>query len=444
MELSEDIEGQSEELKGLLISMLTIFDLDRSRTLSKDEYVRAAAPLGFDVSDSAWIKLRRRFGDVKEGQEDGGIDLDLIGGFFANKYDTVLQEMLRHLLIGVVNTNSRNAQLEKRLRAAEEHLEATSMREMREKENRIAQTIRRWRHRYAPGSSKNAISRHERVLTCSCPCLPHASRHTSVAFDLWKQALLHSKEVLQHTVRHWASQALSHVMRRWMDMVHEQREQHVSVGHAVARMRLRFVAMSFEVCACAARRARERRLPRPAAHRPLCRPYLLAVLGCLGARRRRSARARDEESCRHVGQRQLCDGIQALGGTCRAWPQGRRASAPHPDQDSARRRLGENAPDGESPAAQLLESAFDERALLTVPGCDCWHRCLLRGSSAPTARLSAGHRYSERRPCDLRTRHWFAPSRRGVSRRSWPPKHRQTGSRGRGPSFGNGSIGARA
>jgi hypothetical protein len=96
-------ENQGEGLKGLLISLLTIFDVDGTRNLTKDEYVQAAGPLGIDVSDSAWAALCVRFGNestkkrpttAPEDQEsvDTSLDLTLLGAYFSNKYDSVLEE----------------------------------------------------------------------------------------------------------------------------------------------------------------------------------------------------------------------------------------------------------------------------------------------------------------------------------------------------------------
>jgi len=98
------------------------------------------------------------------------------------------------------------------------------MREMRERTTKINQTLRRWRH-----------------------------QHTSVAFDIWRKAMLHTKEVLQRTFQHMANRTLSLVWRRWSEMVSEQKEQRAAAGRAVGRWRLRFVAQTFEAWATSVR-----------------------------------------------------------------------------------------------------------------------------------------------------------------------------------------------
>lgn len=150
--------GEGSSLRGLLISLLTIFDINHNKTLTQEEFTQAATPLGFDTGPGAWEQVCNRFGDLSSkkrstadtAEEDEGgrsIDLTLVGSYFANRYDPVLEELLRRLLTGIMNASARNLQLERRLRVVEEHLEQTSMREQRERQHKINQTLRRWKHR---------------------------------------------------------------------------------------------------------------------------------------------------------------------------------------------------------------------------------------------------------------------------------------------------------
>ena len=75
----------------------------------------------------------------------------------------------------------------------------------------------------------------------------HTRRYTSVAFDGWKQVTLQTKALLQRTFGHWMNSTLSGVWRRWREMVREAQEARESGRRAVARWRLRFVTMTFEV-----------------------------------------------------------------------------------------------------------------------------------------------------------------------------------------------------
>ena len=101
--------------------------------------MQAAGALGFDVTDEAWSSLCARFGNEttrtngQENDDDTHLDLNMIGAYFVNKYDPLLEEIIRRLLIGIVNNSVRSTRLEARLRTVEEHLESTSMREIRER-----------------------------------------------------------------------------------------------------------------------------------------------------------------------------------------------------------------------------------------------------------------------------------------------------------------------
>ena len=100
-----DAGVKGEGLRGLLISLLTIFDVNKTGFLSKHEYEQAAGPLGFDTSDDAWTALCQKFGDktsrqrpvTAEGITDTQLDMQLIGAYFSNKYDPLLEEILRRL-----------------------------------------------------------------------------------------------------------------------------------------------------------------------------------------------------------------------------------------------------------------------------------------------------------------------------------------------------------
>ena len=122
-------ESGGDGYKGLLISLLTIMDVDHEQTLSQAEYEQAAKPLGFDASDDAWAALCARFGDKSSKErpktadgkvdvKDTALDLSLLGAYFQNRYDSLLEELLRRLLKGIVYTNKLSERLDKRLRGS--------------------------------------------------------------------------------------------------------------------------------------------------------------------------------------------------------------------------------------------------------------------------------------------------------------------------------------
>ena len=152
-----DVDSQDGpgHVTGLLVSLLSIFDYNGNGLLTKEEFVNAAGPMGFDVSDASWDELYRRYGDknnkqaTEEEMATVFLDLNLLGHYFANRYDTLLEGIMRRLVNGIISATDRGNALEKRLRVVEEHLEATSYREKRDREARVNQTLRRWKHKYA-------------------------------------------------------------------------------------------------------------------------------------------------------------------------------------------------------------------------------------------------------------------------------------------------------
>ena len=213
-------------MRGLLISLLTIFDVNKTGTLSHEEYSDAAGPLGFDTSDEAWHALVLKFGEKNANErpstadgidESQVLDMQLIGAYFSNKYDPLLEEILRRLIRGIISTNKRSAQLEHRLKVVEDHLEVTSMREMREREMKIKKTLRFW-----------------------------TNRITAPVFDGWKKLVAEQKHTLQKTLRHMLNRTLSNVFRRWVEMIQEIKDARNAGQRAVARWRLKFVTLCFD------------------------------------------------------------------------------------------------------------------------------------------------------------------------------------------------------
>lgn len=218
---------KGEGLRGLLISLLTIFDVKKTGTLTQDEYKAAAGPLGFDTSEEAWHALVLKYGEknannrpsTAEGAPTDAqvLDMQLIGAYFSNKYDPLLEEILRRLIRGIISTNARSESLEKRLKVVEDHLEATSMRAMRERDMKIKKTLRFW-----------------------------SNRTTAPVFDGWKKLVADQKHTLQKTLKHMMNRTISNVFRRWQDMVKEIKEARAAGNRAVQRWRLKFVTLCFD------------------------------------------------------------------------------------------------------------------------------------------------------------------------------------------------------
>ncbi|KOO23069.1 hypothetical protein Ctob_010466 [Chrysochromulina tobinii] len=130
-------------------------DVNRNNVLTHGEYASTAQPLGFDVSTEAWVELVDRFGDQNRDKSDwrrdpllDSIDLSLLSGYTSTKIDPLIEELLRRLLRGVMNTFRYNQQLEKRLQVVEQHLDHFVLGAEREKQRKVNLTLRRWKHKW--------------------------------------------------------------------------------------------------------------------------------------------------------------------------------------------------------------------------------------------------------------------------------------------------------
>ena len=109
----------------LLIALMNIFDTEGAHCLSKEAFVKCTSALGYVSSDTSWEALAKRFGLVqpeapKLTEEEALwrrphsppapkqiLDLGLVADHFVNKYDSVLEELLRRLLGGILTLADR-------------------------------------------------------------------------------------------------------------------------------------------------------------------------------------------------------------------------------------------------------------------------------------------------------------------------------------------------
>lgn len=208
-------------VKGLVVSLLAIFDTNGSGRLSKGEFSEGASALGFHHDEKAWGSLHARYGDREQAMEqrageEQSLDLNLIGAYFQNKFDPVLEAVMRRLLMAIMFNNERSVAVDARLRAVEAKLESSAEREARERQHRANQVIRKWKH-----------------------------QHTSLAFDGWKEAVQRSKDLVQRTARRWLYAIAGNVWRRWVELVEERREMRATVARAVGRWSRGFLAGAF-------------------------------------------------------------------------------------------------------------------------------------------------------------------------------------------------------
>ena len=230
-------------VKGLMVALLGIFDTDGSHELSREEFSFNAAALGYEASDAAWASLCNRFGLVRpdeqvksatpQGQgspqgraspqrrgnrspgpdaaeeEEENLDLGLVADHFVNRYDPVLEGILRQMMGGLRHIVAR-------VGALEETMDTVHGSSMRDRDRKMERTLRRWQHGIM-----------------------------SVAWEAWSKVVKGQRELLNRTARHWSNATLSSVWKRWREMVEDARGQRQKVTQVVARMRNRIAAVAF-------------------------------------------------------------------------------------------------------------------------------------------------------------------------------------------------------
>ena len=85
----EAVDGESA-VRGLLVTLLNLFNVDSGSTLSRLEFTAGAAALGYDISDEKWAGLYKRFAMANapddEDHEVEELDLSLLGERFHDAY----------------------------------------------------------------------------------------------------------------------------------------------------------------------------------------------------------------------------------------------------------------------------------------------------------------------------------------------------------------------
>ena len=199
--------------------MLGIFDIDGSRELSKAELGLNADALGYLASDATWDVLVKRFGTVDRGSPPDAdaakklapdpLDLQLVGDYFSNKHDALLECVLRQMMKGLKHLSARCAQLEL-------SVDELSGGAERDRQRKLSSIVRRWQHG-----------------------LLH------LAFESWAKLAAGQRALLNRVGRQWAQSFLAAVWRRWTEMVSEVQAQRQAVAQVVGRLRNRLAAGAF-------------------------------------------------------------------------------------------------------------------------------------------------------------------------------------------------------
>lgn len=209
-ERANDIMSALEGTRGLLVSLVNIFDEDGTHELTRKEFSDSAKVLGYDTSDQAWGAMRKRFGAKMSDLGEEFLDLSLVGDHFrSGPGNPVLEELFRKLLGGMVALSARVHNLEDSVDAVEAKSASTD-------KNRLKRIMLRW---------QNGL--------------------LAIAFGGWAEDFRKRKELLNKTARAWANAALAAVWRQWMGMVAEAKEHRSIIARVLGRMSNRLAATVF-------------------------------------------------------------------------------------------------------------------------------------------------------------------------------------------------------
>ena len=208
--------ANSSNQAGLLVALMSLFDSDGNRTLTRDEWMGGNEALELETSESEWQALLKRFHGLSTGVVDFAEAVEMFGEI--KPVEGFLEEVLRRFMRSLVS-------LTQRVRAAEQ----ASMRERQTKLNAI---LRTWKH-----------------------------RHTQPALEAWKALLESKRAATRRAVNRWTCGVLATTLYAWRDAVHAaQLEKHAHdearLHRAVGRWSQRLLATVFVPWALLAERTR--------------------------------------------------------------------------------------------------------------------------------------------------------------------------------------------
>lgn len=215
-DIIESTDGSKAPVRGLLVTLVNLFDTDNTRTLDIKSFEAGAAALGYSCSESSWSALCKRLGASSTVSSEGNpcLDIGLLADHFSNRYDAVLEEVLKRLLSGMIALASRASSLE----AA---VDGLVNRDERERERKLKMVILRWKHG---------------LLLC--------------AFQAWATRAREQRQLLKQVIGNWKHKTVALVWRQWVDVVEETKRQRHIVAQVAGRMRNRLVASAFGTWKC--------------------------------------------------------------------------------------------------------------------------------------------------------------------------------------------------
>ena len=217
-DILEAVEGGA---RGLLVTLLNLFNTDgEAKFLAYSEFASSAAALGYDTSENAWAQLCTRFNNRnaappspgKDGPAAGTeeqLDLRLMGEHFRNRYDNLLEDLLRQQMRGLMH-------LAARVTGLEEAMYEVQNKGTKERELKLQRVVRYWRN------------------------------GTIVPiFDAWKRVAKEQRETKLRTARLWRNQTMAAMWRSWVGMVEEVKHNRQVVAQVLGRIRNREIATAF-------------------------------------------------------------------------------------------------------------------------------------------------------------------------------------------------------
>lgn len=232
---SDLLAAVEDGARGLLVTLVSLFNLDGGDSLSHEHFCLGAEALGYDSSEIAWKQVCSRLGVVnvpsptREPPREvsptrGGsspktkaspptmhaeLDLALTGEYFGNKYDHLLQGVLQQQLRGMMSLAARVSTLE-------ETVDGLTGRAGRERERKLQGMMMRWKHG---------------LLV--------------IALDSWKQVAQGQRDLRRRALGHLQHGTMAKMWRRWREMVAEACAQRAMAAKVAGRIRNRLAAQAF-------------------------------------------------------------------------------------------------------------------------------------------------------------------------------------------------------
>lgn len=220
-DIMDSVENENSA-RGLLVTLLNLFNVDGGLSLSRIEFTAGAAALGYDISDEKWVGLYKRFAknvDTLDKDGDGDVDADdlreeeldlsLLGERFRSLYDPLLEALMRQTLRGLIFQSTRISKLEE---ALDNLLNAGE----RDRQTKLARVMNKMR---------NGL-----LLT---------------TFDAWKKMAKEVKEKRVRIARRWQNRFLWSLFQRWVEMLGEVKAERQKTQNVLGRLKNRQAAMAF-------------------------------------------------------------------------------------------------------------------------------------------------------------------------------------------------------